>query len=123
MSSADVVQMRPARWPWVILVCFFAGAAVGFVFLVVNGESVAEQVSFIVAFGMFAIVGALIVSRDRRNAIGIILLSAAIVLPVGFMCGELTTWFARRGDGGVLVGLFALVSNSAWLLGIGPALF
>jgi len=66
----------PARWPWVAFGVFFAAALVGIVGVVVNDESVAAQLPFIVAFGMFGVVGALIASRDRGNVIGLLLLEA-----------------------------------------------
>ena len=45
-----------------------AGSAM--VLVVANDEPVAEQIPYLIAFAMFGVVGALIVSRDRRNIIG-----------------------------------------------------
>ena len=53
---------------------FIAIAVVGTVLVAANDEPMGAQVPYIVAFSMFGAVGATIVSRDRRNAIGVLLL-------------------------------------------------
>src|SRR5207344_1094840 len=71
----------------------------------------------------FAAVGALIVSRDARNTIGIMLLVASSLTAFSFMSGEIVTYAVERGQsGGWLVG-FALLNNYGWLFGILPTVF
>jgi len=120
-SSADAIS-RPARWPWFVLTFFLAVVAVAMAMVAVNGESLAQQVALVIAFTMFGVVGALIVSRDQRNVIGSLLLYSSFITAWGFLSGELTTWFARRGDGGVLPVLFAFFSATLWLFGILPTI-
>ncbi|MGZ8571769.1 MAG: hypothetical protein ACXWW5_06035, partial [Actinomycetota bacterium] len=114
---------RPARWPWVVFGGFVAIAIVGTVFVLENGESLGEQVPFIVAFSMFGAVGALIVSRDRRNVIGLLLLWGSFTTAMSFLGGELATRLAERGNTGLLTQWAALVSGFGWLFGILPVLF
>ena len=122
-SSGDRIVTRPARWPWIGLAIFFAFAVIGTIVVVANHESVAAQVPYIVAFTMFGIVGALIVSRDRRNVIGLMLLYASLMTASSFLSGELLTWLVVRGHTGPLAVFFGLMNNFGWLLGILPVLF
>jgi len=114
---------RPARWPWVVVAGFIV-SALGATFLVYeNGESIAEQVPFIVAFGMFGVIGALIVSREPGNRIGALLLYGSGATAASFLAGELTTYLVHRGDTeGVLVGILGLLSDAGWIVGIIPVL-
>jgi signal transduction histidine kinase len=114
---------RPARWPWLGFVAFFTIAVVGMVGVSVNGEPLSQQVPYVIAFSMFGIVGALIVSRDRRNVIGFMLMWASLFTALSFTTGELATWAITRGDGGPLVVTAALTNNIGWVLGILPVLF
>ena len=122
-SLTDPGAARPARWPWFALTIFFVIAIVGLVVVAVNGGSLAEQVPFVITFAMFGIVGSLIASRDRRNVIGSLMLYASLVTAWGFLCSEFATWFASRGDGGVLAAVLALFGSFTWLFGILPTLF
>ncbi|HSD49639.1 MAG TPA: histidine kinase, partial [Actinomycetota bacterium] len=111
------------RWPWVALASFVMLAVVGLVLVAANGESIANQIPFVVAFAMFGVVGALILSRVRRNWLGALLLFGAFVTALGFVGGEITTYAVRRGhDDGAFVLAMAVVSNLGWILGILPTL-
>lgn len=113
---------RPARWPWIVVAGFIV-SALGATFLVYeNGESVAEQVPFIIAFGMFGVIGALILSREPGNRIGGLLLYGSGATAASFLAGELTTYLVRRGADGVLVGILGLLSDAGWIVGIIPVL-
>ena len=122
MSDAPI-DSRPARWPWSILAGFLVAAGIASVFVVRNGESFAEQVPYIVAFSMFGAVGALIVSRESRNRIGLLLLWTAGITAAAFACQEIATYLIRRGDDhGFLVGAIGVFSSAGWLFGILPAI-
>ena len=127
MSSSPeanpAVQPRPARWPWAVLVAFLAVAAVGMVFVSANGESLGEQVPYVIAFAMFGVVGSLIVSRDRRNTIGILFLWASFLTAASFAGGESFTYAATRGRSGWLPVTMGLLNNFGWLFGILPVVF
>ncbi len=116
---------RPARWPWAILAGFLALASIASVFVVWNDESLAEQVPYIFAFSMFGAVGAMIVSREPRNRIGLLLLWTAGVTALSFACQEIATHLAlaRRQHDGVLLVVTGIVGNVGWLIGTLPAIF
>ena len=122
-SSADRTDIRPARWPWLVLAIFFTIAMVGSAFVVANHEPISEQVPYIVAFSMFGVVGAVIVSRDRRNVIGLMLLYASLFTAASFLAGDLFTWLVVRGHTGPFAVFLGLMNNFGWLLGILPVIF
>ena len=122
-SPNEQRQVRPALWPWFVLAVFFGIAFVGLIVTGANGESIAAQVPFVIAFTMFGIVGALIASRDRGNVIGILLLCASVVSACGFLGAELTTWFAAAGRSGPEVVVAAFANNIGWVLGILAVVF
>src|SRR5204863_4323019 len=74
-------------------------------------------------FTMFGVVGSVIVSRDRRNVIGLMLLYAALMTAASFLSGEIFTWLVVRGHTGSLVVFLVLMINFGWLLGILPVVF
>jgi signal transduction histidine kinase len=122
-AHAAVAPARPARWPWFVLAAFFTTAMVATVFVVANHEKISEQVPYIVAFTMFGIVGSVIVSRDRRNVIGLMLLYASLFSATSFLAGELFTWFVVRGHTGSFVAFLGLMNSFGWLFGILPVVF
>ncbi|HJY31350.1 MAG TPA: sensor histidine kinase [Actinomycetota bacterium] len=125
MSAAASVKTasRPARWPWVVVAGFIVSALGATLLVYENGESIAEQVPFIVAFGMFGVIGALIVSREPGNRIGGLLLYGSGATAASFLAGELTTYLVHRGDTeAVLVGILGLLSDAGWIVGIIPVL-
>ena len=122
-SSADRADTRPARWPWLVLAIFFTIAMLGSAFVVANHEPISEQVPYIVAFSMFGVVGSVIVSRDRRNVIGLMLLYASLFTAASFLAGGLFTWLVVRGHTGPFVVFLGLMNNFGWLLGILPVIF
>ena len=117
------VTSRPARWPWLVLALFFGMAIAGSIGVAANGESLAEQVPFIVAFTMFGVVGALLVSRAPGNRIGALLLYGACASAAGFVAAEAVTYLWRHGttEGAAIVTL-GLVSDLGWLIGVLPVL-
>lgn len=126
MSAAASVRgaSRPARWPWLFVAGFIASALAATFLVYENGESIAEQVPFIVAFGMFGVIGALIVSREPGNRIGGLLLYGSGATAAAALAGELTTYLVHRGETeGVLVGILGLLSDAGWVVGIIPVLF
>jgi signal transduction histidine kinase len=116
-------QVHPARWPWVVLAFFVSIAMIGSVLVAANDESIAAQVPFIIAFLMFGVVGAVIVSRDRLNVIGLMLLYASVMTATSFLSGELFTWLVVRGHTGPFAVFLGLMNNFGWLLGILPVIF
>ena len=110
-------------WPWFVLALFVAIAIVATVLVAVNGESVLDEIPFIVAFAMFGVVGALILSRASGNRIGAILLWASTTTAIAFLCGEILTRLVLDGTThGLAVVVVAIVSNVGWVVGIVPVL-
>jgi signal transduction histidine kinase len=122
-APVTTAQPRPARWPWIVLGIFFAIALLGAALVVANHEPISEQAPYIFAFSMFGVVGSVIVSRDRRNVIGLMLLYASLFTASSFLAGELFTWLVVRGDSGPFVVFLGLQNNFGWLLGILPVIF
>ncbi len=114
-------RSRPSRWPWVALGVFFSLAIMGLIGVAVNGESIAEQISYVIAFTLFGIVGALLLSRLPGNRVGGLLLFGAAVTAASFAAGELMTYLVRDGitDGPAVVAM-GLMSSLGWLVGIFP---
>ena len=121
--SAPAASARPTRWPWVVLGGFLTIAGAGTALVVTNGEAIGDQLPFIFAFSMFGAVGALIVSRDRSNTVGLLLLWGSFTTALAFLGGELSTWLTERGNTGRVTQWAALVSGFGWLFGILPVLF
>jgi signal transduction histidine kinase len=114
---------RRARWPWVALGVFFSLAIVGLIGVAVNGESLAEQIPYVIAFTLFGIVGALLLSRLPGNRVGGLLLFGAAITAGSFAAGELMTYLVREGitDGPAVVAM-GLASSLGWLVGIFPVI-
>lgn len=106
-----------------MLATFVALAVVGSYGVWLNDESLAEQLAFIVAFMMFGVVGALLLSRLPGNRIGALLLYGSSTAAVGYVAGEWLTYLWRHGttEGpGVLA--LAYVNNLGWVVGVFPVL-
>ncbi|HKN80539.1 MAG TPA: histidine kinase [Actinomycetota bacterium] len=116
-------SVRRTRWPWVGLGVFFSLAIVGLIGVAVNGESIADQVSYVIAFTLFGIVGALLLSRAPGNRVGGLLLFGAAVTAASFATSELATYLVGKGisDGPVVIAT-ALVSSVGWLFGVFPVI-
>ena len=114
-------EVRRTRWPWVGLGVFFSLAIVGLIGVAVNGESFAGQIPYVIAFTLFGIVGALLLSRLPGNRVGGLLLFGAAVTAASFAAGELMTYLVRDGitDGPAVVAM-GLMSSLGWLVGIFP---
>jgi signal transduction histidine kinase len=102
---------------------FFCLAIAGMIGVAVNGESLAEQIPNVIAFTLFGIVGALLLSRLPGNRVGGLLLFGAAVTAGSFATGELMTYLVRDGitDGPAVVAV-ALGSTLGWLVGIFPVI-
>jgi signal transduction histidine kinase len=106
-----------------MLASFVALAVVGTFLVESNGESVAEQVPFIVAFSMFGVVGALLVSRLPGNRIGALFLYGSFTSALSYVCGEWLTYLWRHGTTeGPLVIALAYANNLGWVIGTLPVL-
>ncbi len=123
-SSSDLTPVRPARWPWVLFGVFVCITLLSLVVEGVREGSIADDIPYVLAFLMFGVVGALILSRDRRNVIGGLLLwgagAAVSLFATGVIMGVLVEGGGRSG---FLVSAVAIVANVGWPLGLLPVLF
>jgi hypothetical protein len=104
------MSRRAAGWlAWSLFALFvlFSGATVG---LVLSGSGRVDQALVVLAVG-FAVVGALVASREPANAVGWLLL--AIAVSFGFQ-GLVDAYVAEPGHPGVVA--VAWVANWAWYL-------
>jgi signal transduction histidine kinase len=122
-SSAERTKGRPARWPWLVLASFLLMAAFALVLVAANDEPIDEQIPYVIAFSMFGVVGALIVSRDRRNTIGLLCLYASFLTAFSFLGGEVVTRAILDGQDGWWLVVAALLNNYGWVFGILPTVF
>ncbi len=118
MSSSPELSLRPARWPWVAFAGFLVVATASMVLVELNGESLAEQIPYVIAFSMFGAVGALIVSRDRRNTIGLLLMWSSFFTALSFLSGEWFTYAVTHGTEGWLVVVCGFLNSAGWMFGI-----
>ncbi|MGZ5296439.1 MAG: histidine kinase [Actinomycetota bacterium] len=118
IQAGPAIQAEPVRWPWVALAIFFATALTSMVFVVLNHETLAAQIPYVIAFSMFGVVGALIVSRDRRNTIGLLFIWSAFVASSSFLSGEILTYAVVHGRDSWWVVACGLVNGTGWLFGI-----
>jgi signal transduction histidine kinase len=102
----------------------FIVSAIGASFIVLaNGTGLADDIPFIIAFALFGVVGALILSREPGNRIGGLLLYGSGATAASFVAGEVTTYFIRQGTtDGFLVGIVGMLSDTGWIVGIIPVL-
>jgi hypothetical protein len=122
-AAAPSPAARPLRWPWAIVAGFVVLVTYGSILVFHNGESFAGQAPFVVAFGMFCVVGALIVSRAPGNRIGGLLLYGSAITVVSFVGGELVTMLFRSGTTtGAPITFAAVLSSIGWVIGIIPVL-
>ena len=89
---------RPSRWPWIVLGVTAAFAAVGLVFVSLNGYSLLGDATNFIAFMGMGIVGALSLSRAPDNRIGWLLLWVAITVGAAFTTGEASIYAAAHGE-------------------------
>jgi signal transduction histidine kinase len=105
-------------WPWLAFAVFIATFVPGMVFHVLNGLDVLSTIPFVLAFTMFSLVGLLIVTHDRRNRVGILLLVGSLIMVACSSAGDFATWALAQGHEGPVVAIPALTTNLGWLLGL-----
>ena len=97
MTASDPTT-RPARWPWVVLAAAFSVATAGLVLLSLNGDPlIGDSTNFLAFMGM-GVVGALSLSRDPGNRIGVLMLWVAAVVAVAFASAEWAIYLLEHGS-------------------------
>ena len=121
MAITAAPTSRPSRWPWIVLGVTAAFAAVGLVFVSLNGYSLLGDATNFIAFMGMGIVGALSLSRAPDNRIGWLLLWVAITVGAAFTTGEASIYAAAHGEH-ALAAWLAWPGNTLWTLGLFPLL-
>jgi signal transduction histidine kinase len=121
MTATTASTARPSRWPWIVLWVTAAFAAVGLVFVSLNGYSLLGDSTNFTAFMGMGVVGALSLSRAPDNRIGWLLLWVAITVGAAFTTGEVSIYAAAHGED-ALASWLAWPGNTLWALGLFPLL-
>jgi signal transduction histidine kinase len=119
--NAASVRAPRARWPWAIVALATAFGSMGLVFLSLKGDSLVGDVANFVAFMSMGIVGALILSRDRRNVIGGLMLAAVFTIAFAFAANEWSGYLYERGST-TLAAWVGWPGTTLWLIGFFPLL-
>ncbi len=94
MAAPPTSTPRPSRWPWIVFGIAASFAAIGLVFVSLNGYSLLGDATNFIAFMGMGVVGALSLSRAPDNRIGLLLLWVAITVGVAFTTGEASIYAA-----------------------------
>ena len=119
--SVATDRARRARWPWIATALAIACGFAGLTFIRLKGDPLAGDIASFIAFMSMGVVGALILSRDRRNVIGGLMLWAVFIIAIAFMANEWAGYLYERGS----VTAAAWVGwpgSSLWLIGFFPLL-
>jgi signal transduction histidine kinase len=120
MAATSATTSRPSRWPWIVFVGAAVFAAIGLVFVSLNGYSLVGDVTNFTAFMGIGVVGALTLSRAPNNRIGWLMLWVAITVGVAFTTGEVSIYAAAHGWPSKE--WWAWPGNVLWTLGLFPLL-
>jgi signal transduction histidine kinase len=96
-------------------------AAVGLIFVSLNGYSLLGDATNFTAFMGMGIVGALSLSRAPDNRIGWLLLWVAVTVGAAFTTGEVSIYAVAHGEH-ALASWLAWPGNALWALGLFPLL-
>jgi signal transduction histidine kinase len=118
---SEASTSRPSRWPWIVLGVAAAFAAVGLVFVSLNGESLVGEATNFLAFMGMGVVGALSLSRAPRNRIGALLLWVAASVGAAFATAVWSTYLFEHGDR-TAAGWVGWPGNTLWTVGLFPLL-
>ena len=110
-----------ARWPWVFFTLAACCGIVGLVYIILKGDEIAGDVATFIAFMSMGVVAALILSRDRRNVIGALLLWAVTTIAIAFASNEAAGYLYEQGSTS-LAAWVGWPGSSLWMAGFFPLL-
>ena len=119
--SAATDRAPRARWPWVIFGFAAVSGLMGLVFIALKDDPLTGDIANFVAFMSMGVVGALILSRDRRNVIGWLLLWAVTAIAIAFASNEWAGYLYERGSAS-LAAWIGWPGSALWLIGFFPLL-
>ena len=112
MSAGAPSIATRSRWPWVLVAVYLLILPVTLWLTGVNGRSWLESSPAVIAFTAFGVLGAMILSEQGDNVIGVLLISSPLMLSIGAICGEIATWLIRT-DGSSSLAIIGSVVNTA----------
>jgi signal transduction histidine kinase len=118
---SHVVHAERARWPWIVFASAATFGLLGLVFIVLKGDQLTGDIANFIAFMSMGVVGALILSRDRRNVIGALLLWAVISIAIAFAATEWSGYLYEHGSTS-LAAWVGWPGSTFWLIGFFPLL-
>ena len=118
MSAAAPSIATRSRWPWVLVAVYLLILPVTLWLTGVNGRSWLESSPAVIAFTAFGVLGAMILSEQGDNVIGLLLISSPLVLSIGAICGEIATWLIRTDGSSSLAIIGSVVNTSAYVFGV-----
>jgi signal transduction histidine kinase len=121
MTATTTPISRPSRWPWIVLGVTAAFAAIGLVFVSLNGYSLVGDATNFIAFMGMGVVGALSLSRAPDNRIGWLLLWVAVTVGAAFTTGEASIYVAEHGTR-ALAAWLAWPGTALWAIALFPLL-
>ena len=119
--SETTVRVERVRWPWVVFAFSAASGVAGLVFLVLKGDELTGDIVNFIAFMSMGVVGALILSRDRRNLIGGLLLWAVTSIAIAFAANEAAGYLYEQGST-TLAAWVGWPGSTLWMIGFFPLL-
>jgi signal transduction histidine kinase len=119
--SEVTVRVERVRWPWIVFAFSATCGVAGLVFLVLKGDELTGDVVNFIAFMSMGVVGALILSRDRRNLIGGLLLWAVTAIAIAFAANEAAGYLYEQGSTS-LAAWVGWPGSTLWMIGFFPLL-
>jgi signal transduction histidine kinase len=119
--SVATDRARSARWPWAIFGLAAVAGSTGLVFIALKGDPLVGDIANFIAFISMGLVGALILSRDRRNVIGALMLWTTSMVALAFASNEWAGYLYEQGSP-TLAGLVGWPGSTFWLIGLFPLL-
>src|SRR4029450_4926507 len=119
--SETAVRVERARWPWVVFAVAAVCGIAGLVFIALKGDGLTGDIASFVAFMAMGVVAALILSRDRRNVIGGLLLWAVAAIAIAFAANEAAGYLYERGAAS-LAAWGGGAGSALWMIGFFPLL-
>jgi len=118
MSAGAPSIATRSRWPWVLVAVYLLILPVTLWLTGVNGRSWLESSPAVIAFTAFGVLGAMILSEQGDNVIGLLLISSPLVLSIGAICGEIATWLIRTDGSSSLAIIGSVVNTAAYVFGV-----
>jgi signal transduction histidine kinase len=120
-ATAPTPRGKHVALVWTGLAVTYAMVIANIALARANGEPLLDSATYLLAFSLFALVGAFILSRDPRNRIGWFMFGSAIVtIGLAGLCSELFTWSYQRTGASGMTQAFGILNTYGWVFGLLP---